>query len=235
MSEAGLQGPGRVHPRLQSAQVGGRGVGGGGVSARGEYRMVGALGGCRARAQLLTAAVADEEAPVLVAAAWLHDIGYTDTLRVTGSHPVDGGLHLRRAGWPPLVCGLVAHHLGARFVAAAAASVASCQLRVPGASVVGCVDGRGPDRRSWRGGDDGAEAVGRHAGPAWSGLPERPGPSPAGAVRAGGRGQGRPPTGAGRHPPRSAPDPVTLVQAGSRCLSVEELRYGSLRGRLPRR
>lgn len=108
-----------MDPRLQSAQV---------VDAASEvaaYLLVGNAerlahsAAVAERAQLLTAAVAKEEAPVLVAAAWLHDIGYTDTLRVTGFHPVDGGLHLRRTGWPPLVCGLVAHHSGARFVATA--------------------------------------------------------------------------------------------------------------------
>jgi hypothetical protein len=69
------------------------------------------------RAMLLTAAVPDEETPLLVAAAWLHDIGYADQLRQVGFHPLDGGLHLRELGWPDAVCALVAHHSGARFVA----------------------------------------------------------------------------------------------------------------------
>ena len=72
-----------------------------------------------ARATFLSAAVAADEAPLLVAAAWLHDIGYTATLRATDFHPVDGGLHLRRLGWPSLVSDLVAHHSGSRYVAAA--------------------------------------------------------------------------------------------------------------------
>ena len=55
------------------------------------------------QAKLLTAAVEPHEAPLLVAAAWLHDIGYTPELRTTGFHPLDGGLYLRRTGWPPLV------------------------------------------------------------------------------------------------------------------------------------
>lgn len=57
--------------------------------------------------------------PVLVAAAWLHDIGYTPRLRATGFHPLDGARYLTRNGWPLDVDALVAHHSGARFVATA--------------------------------------------------------------------------------------------------------------------
>jgi hypothetical protein len=71
------------------------------------------------RAQLFTAATSAEQAPFLVAAAWLHDIGYHPSLRETGFHPLDGALHLQRAGWPSPMCDLVAHHSGSRFVAAA--------------------------------------------------------------------------------------------------------------------
>lgn len=70
------------------------------------------------RAKLLTAAVPDQEAPLLVAVAWLHDIGYAPGLKRTGFHPLDGGLALREMGWSLQVCSLVAHHSGARFVAA---------------------------------------------------------------------------------------------------------------------
>ena len=69
------------------------------------------------RAQLLTAAVDDDQAPFLVAAAWLHDVGYATGLKQTGFHPVDGARHLRATGWPPALCDLVAHHSGSRFVA----------------------------------------------------------------------------------------------------------------------
>lgn len=72
-----------------------------------------------ARARLLTAAVAPEVAPFLVAAAWLHDIGYTAEVRETGFHPVDGARYLRHAGWPKAMYDLVAHHSGSRFVATA--------------------------------------------------------------------------------------------------------------------
>jgi predicted HD phosphohydrolase len=69
------------------------------------------------RAKFLTLAVADDQAPLLVAAAWLHDIGYAPGLQQTGFHPLDGANHVRAAGWPAIVCGLVAHHSGSRFVA----------------------------------------------------------------------------------------------------------------------
>ena len=54
----------------------------------------------------------------LIAAAWLHDIGYVPALRDTGFHPVDGARYLRARGWPEEVCALVAHHSGARYIAA---------------------------------------------------------------------------------------------------------------------
>jgi putative nucleotidyltransferase with HDIG domain len=54
---------------------------------------------------------------VLVAAAWLHDIGYAAPIAHTGFHPVDGAVHLTVEGWPERIAGLVAHHSGARFVA----------------------------------------------------------------------------------------------------------------------
>ena len=49
----------------------------------------------------------------LVAAAWLHDIGYAPSLRVTGFHPVDGATFARREGFDELVVSLVAFHSGA--------------------------------------------------------------------------------------------------------------------------
>ncbi|WP_432570617.1 HD domain-containing protein [Kineococcus sp. SYSU DK005] len=70
-----------------------------------------------ARAAAGTAAVAPADRATLVAAAWLHDVGYAVPVRRTGFHPVDGADHLRAQGWDPLVSSLVAHHSGARFVA----------------------------------------------------------------------------------------------------------------------
>ncbi|SHW51053.1 metal dependent phosphohydrolase [Mycobacteroides abscessus subsp. abscessus] len=49
----------------------------------------------------------------LVAAAWLHDIGYASDLRVTGFHPLDGARFLRSQGFPEAVVSLVAFHTGA--------------------------------------------------------------------------------------------------------------------------
>ncbi|GAB7190225.1 hypothetical protein NUM3379_09310 [Kineococcus sp. NUM-3379] len=52
------------------------------------------------------------EAELLVAAAYLHDIGYSPALVDTGFHPLDGARHLLRLGEPELAA-LVAHHSGA--------------------------------------------------------------------------------------------------------------------------
>ncbi|GAA5156367.1 hypothetical protein GCM10023321_32000 [Pseudonocardia eucalypti] len=70
------------------------------------------------RAEELASAVPVEQRPVLVAAAWLHAIGYSPRLCHTGFHPLDGARYLRAEGWPPVVVSLVAHHSGARFEAA---------------------------------------------------------------------------------------------------------------------
>ena len=53
---------------------------------------------------------------MLVAAAWLHDIGYAPAIQETGFHPLDGGLYLRRKGRDDRLVALVGHHSGARFV-----------------------------------------------------------------------------------------------------------------------
>jgi putative nucleotidyltransferase with HDIG domain len=53
---------------------------------------------------------------VLVAAAFLHDVGYARRLRTTGFHPLDGAVHLRDVGRERVAC-LVAHHSGARWEA----------------------------------------------------------------------------------------------------------------------
>lgn len=53
----------------------------------------------------------------VVAAAWLHDVGYAPDLADTGFHPVDGARYLRREGWPEEVVNLVAHHSCSRVEA----------------------------------------------------------------------------------------------------------------------
>lgn len=63
--------------------------------------------------------VLDEaERELLVAAAFLHDIGYAPALVVTGFHPIDGARQLRDLGRERLA-GLVAYHSGARWEAEA--------------------------------------------------------------------------------------------------------------------
>jgi len=69
------------------------------------------------RAEDLSADLDATERHVVVAAAWLHDIGYADELAVTGFHAVDGAKHLVRLAWPASVCGLVAFHTGAMYEA----------------------------------------------------------------------------------------------------------------------
>lgn len=53
----------------------------------------------------------------LVAAAWLHDIGYAPDLAETGFHPLDGARYLRRAGVDEGVVSLVAYHSCAQIEA----------------------------------------------------------------------------------------------------------------------
>jgi putative nucleotidyltransferase with HDIG domain len=64
------------------------------------------------------AAGLDEPGSVLIAAAWLHDIGYADAVEDTGFHPLDGGHYLRRLGLDEQIVRLVAHHSFALLEAA---------------------------------------------------------------------------------------------------------------------
>jgi hypothetical protein len=73
--------------------------------------------GVAARAAELTPAALLGQHEHLVAAAWLHDVGYSPEIGHTRFHPLDGARYLRAAGWPALVVDLVAHHSGARFEA----------------------------------------------------------------------------------------------------------------------
>src|SRR3954466_774258 len=70
----------------------------------------------RAKALTTTAPFADRE--TLIAAAYVHDIGYAPELEDTGFHPLDGARWLRSCGQERLAC-LVAHHSGARYEAEA--------------------------------------------------------------------------------------------------------------------
>lgn len=53
------------------------------------------------------------DAEAIVAAAWLHDVGYAPGIATTGFHPVDGARFATGAGMPDLVVALIAHHTGA--------------------------------------------------------------------------------------------------------------------------
>jgi HD domain len=65
------------------------------------------------QAQEVGAILPPEEREVLVAAAYLHDLGYAPALVQTGFHALDGARHLRILGYQRLA-GLVAYHSGAR-------------------------------------------------------------------------------------------------------------------------
>jgi HD superfamily phosphodiesterase len=73
--------------------------------------------GVAERATELSVTIPAEQRELLVAAAWLHDIGYSPEVTGTGFHPLDGADHLDGQGWPRRLSGLVAHHSGAEFLA----------------------------------------------------------------------------------------------------------------------
>lgn len=60
-------------------------------------------------AEHIAGALPDVERPLLLAAAWLHDIGYHPALAATGLHHLDGALTLDGLV-PPRLVGLIAHH-----------------------------------------------------------------------------------------------------------------------------
>lgn len=53
----------------------------------------------------------------VIMSAWLHDVGYADTVAKTGFHPLDGAEWLRQQGVPQGVVALVAYHSAAQFEA----------------------------------------------------------------------------------------------------------------------
>jgi len=65
------------------------------------------------------APVLGTDSELVIAAAWLHDVGYAPALAVTGFHPLDGARYLRDVEHAdPELCSLVAHHSGAMTEAA---------------------------------------------------------------------------------------------------------------------
>jgi len=70
-----------------------------------------------AKAQMAASALDQVDGPVLVASAWLHDVGYAPDVVDTGLHALDGARWLVKHGWPARVAALVAHHSCALFEA----------------------------------------------------------------------------------------------------------------------
>ncbi|SMD22385.1 three-helix bundle dimerization domain-containing protein [Kibdelosporangium aridum] len=73
--------------------------------------------GVARRAEQVARVLAPADQDLLVAAAWLHDIGYAPEVANTGLHSLDGAQYLLRAGVSRRLCGLVAYHSGAAAVA----------------------------------------------------------------------------------------------------------------------
>lgn len=61
------------------------------------------------RARAVASILVADDADVLVAAAWLHDVGYAPELSEDGFHPLDGARFIRASGHERLA-GLVAFH-----------------------------------------------------------------------------------------------------------------------------
>ncbi|MFC0005526.1 HD domain-containing protein [Micromonospora siamensis] len=59
----------------------------------------------------------EADAEMLVAAAWLHDVGYAPGVVETGFHALDGARWLQREGFIPRLAGLVAYHSCASYEA----------------------------------------------------------------------------------------------------------------------
>jgi predicted hydrolase (HD superfamily) len=63
-----------------------------------------------AKAQLASTAVLPDDRDLLVASAWLHDVGYSPDLVDTGFHSLDGGRWLRHERVDDRIASLVANH-----------------------------------------------------------------------------------------------------------------------------
>ena len=78
--------------------------------------MVGRLAhvrGVAATADKVANSLLRDQSNEVVAAAWLHDIGYGPRVRHSGFHPLDGAAFLFSEGFPDVVVSLVAFHSGA--------------------------------------------------------------------------------------------------------------------------
>lgn len=56
------------------------------------------IGVARQAENLVAILDAPQDREILVAAAWLHDIGYSEALRDSGFHPLDGARYLHHHG-----------------------------------------------------------------------------------------------------------------------------------------
>ena len=72
--------------------------------------------GVVARVQQVGKAFTEEDRSLLIAAAYLHDIGYAPSLKVTGFHPLDGAYYLLFHGQERLAS-LIAYHFEAQVEA----------------------------------------------------------------------------------------------------------------------
>ena len=71
------------------------------------------VNGVAATAEKIAHALLRDQCNEVVAAAWLHDVGYGPRVRNSGFHPLDGAAFLRSEGFPDVVLSLVAFHSGA--------------------------------------------------------------------------------------------------------------------------
>lgn len=69
--------------------------------------------GVAAAAERLAIVLPERERAAVIAAALVHDIGYSPLLARSGFHPLDGARFLHQQGLPSVVIALVAHHTGA--------------------------------------------------------------------------------------------------------------------------
>ena len=72
--------------------------------------------GVAEKARSVSKAFNENDGTYLIAAAYLHDIGYAPSLKRTGFHPLDGACYLQSCGQGRLAS-LVAHHSEAQFEA----------------------------------------------------------------------------------------------------------------------
>ena len=106
-------------------------------------------------------ALSDE---ALVAAAWLHDVGYAPEVTDTGFHPLDGARYLAGAGVPERVVNLVARHSYAILEGCGSFEVSWLRCEDMAVAVSGVVDAfvlaaevEAPVVLEVAGGDEGAE------------------------------------------------------------------------------